>query len=264
MKAIWKGHIRFSLVTIPVQIYNAIENKSQIRFRQLHKTDHGPVGYDKVCRECQQTVKSKDIVKGYEYEPDRYVVIEPADIDKVKLKSTRIIEIEGFVDAKQVHPTRFEACYFAGPDGEVGMKAYELMRKTLEKTGKAGIGRIIMRDREDVVLITPHKKGLIIYKLRYPYEIRKVEDIPEITEVDTDEKQMTLAETLVASMSMDFGEVDFEDRFRDALMEMINSKIAGEEIVTIDEEDTPVVDIMTALKKSIEQAKKSDNSKQAS
>src|SRR5437867_11663857 len=117
MRAIWKGHIRFSLVTIPVRIYNAVDTEQTIRFNQLHKEDHGPIGYDKRCKKCNKVVNNEEIVKGYPYEPDRFVIVEKEDLDKVKLKSTKIIEIEGFIDAKEVHPTLYESPYFAGPDG---------------------------------------------------------------------------------------------------------------------------------------------------
>ncbi len=256
MRAIWKGHIQFSLVTIPVQVYTAVEKKNAISFKQLHNEDHGAVGYDKVCRSCNKKVAHADIVKGYEYEPDQFVIVEKEDLEKIKLKSSRVIEVEAFVNINEVHPTRFEAIYYLGPNGDVAQKTYSLFCNTLKNSGKAGVGRIILRDREDVVLLTAHKDALIMYKLRYPYELRDIEEVPELENVDPDVTQLKLAETLVDSMTANFTEINFEDRFRDSLLELVEKKVAGKEIVAIsDEEEKPVVDIMSALKASIEQAK---------
>ena len=257
MRSIWKGHIRFSLVTIPILVYNAIESKSNISFRQLHKKDNSRISYKKVCRECGEKVSKDQIVKGFEYQSDQYVVFTPEELEKVKLKSTRAIDIESFVDINEVHPSRFEAVYFVGPNGEVAQKTFSLFCKTLQKTKKAGVGRIILRDREDVVLITAHKNGLVMYKLRYPNELRKLKDVPDLKDVEVDMAQLDLAETLVKSLSSKFSEVDFEDRYYEAIMDLVDQKVEGKEIVSIteEEEDKPVVDIMDALKASIEKAK---------
>src|SRR5690348_7558455 len=117
MKSIWKGHIRFSLVTIPIRIYSAVNSQETIRFNQLHKEDNGPVGYDKKCKKCGKVLAAEDIVKGYEFEPEQYVIIPAEDLNNIKLKSTKVIEIEGFIESNQVHPTLYDAPYFAGPDG---------------------------------------------------------------------------------------------------------------------------------------------------
>lgn len=255
MRAMWKGHIRFSLVTIPVRIYNAIETQQTVRFNQLHKDCNGRIKYDKKCKKCDQVVKPEDIVKGYQYEPDQYVVIEPTDFDNLKLKSTKVIDIEGFVDASEVHPTLFESPYFAGPDGEVAAKAYGLLTETLKDSNKLGIGKVVLREREDIVLIAPHEKGILLYKLRYPSEVRNINDVPELDEVEADQAQLKLAQTLVDSMTKSFADIALKDNYNDSLREMIHAKIDGEEVITVEEEEQPVVDIMTALKQSIENAK---------
>lgn len=257
MRSIWKGHIRFSLVTIPIQIFNAIESKGDIRFNQIHSKDNGRVGYKKVCKECDEVLSKDDIVKGYEYESDQYVIFNDDELKSVKLKSTRAIDIEAFVDSNEVHPSRYEAVYFVGPNGSIGIQTFSLLIQTLQSTNKAGIGRIILRDREDVVLLKPYQDGLMMYKLRFPYEVRSIENVPDIKRVEVDDSQLTLAKTLVDQLSMPFSEVDFEDRYRDALMDLVETKISGKQVVTIvdEEEDKPVVDIMDALKKSIEMAK---------
>ena len=260
MRAIWKGHIRFSLVTIPVRIYSAIETTEIVRFNQLHKKDNGRIGYEKKCKKCGEAVSNDEIVKGYEYEPDQYVLIDEDDFSQLRLKSTRIIEIEGFVDQSEVHPTLFDAPYFAGPDGPVAAKAYGLLTETLRNSGKMGIGRVVLRDRESVMLLAPQKDGsldgLLLYKLRFPNEVRKMEDVPQLDEVTVDKAQLKLAETLVDSMTVAFSDLTLEDRYKDALDEMVKAKVEGKQVVTVEEEEAPVVDIMTALKQSIEQAKR--------
>lgn len=255
MRAIWKGHIRFSLVTIPVRIYNAVDTDQTIHFNQLHKEDHGPIGYDKKCKKCNKVVTSEDIVKGYPYEPDRFVIVEKDDLDKVKLKSTKIIEIEGFIDAKEIHPSLYEALYYAGPDGPVAVKAYALLAATLRETGKMGIGKVVLRDREDVVMISPQENGICLYKLRSPKEVRNINEVPQLDSKAVDKKQLELAKNLVESMKTTLNKLDLTDKYNDALREMIEAKIEGKQIVTVEEEVAPVVDIMTALKQSIEQAK---------
>jgi DNA end-binding protein Ku len=250
----WKGHIRFSLVTIPVRIYNAIESAETIRFNQLHKEDNGRIGYDKRCKKCNEVISNDEIVKGFEHEPDQYVIIEQDDLDKVKLKSTKIIEIEGFVDADEVPPTLFDAPYFAGPDGDVAGQAYALLRETLRNSGKVGVGRVVLRDRESVMLLTAKDNGLMLYKLRYPNEIRSIDDVPQLDGLEADETQLQLAQTLVDSMSKSFDSFELKDRYKDAVRDIISQKIEGKEIVTVAEEEAEVVDIMTALKASIEAA----------
>ena len=134
MRSIWKGHIRFSLVNIPVQIFNAQDNSKTISFNQLHKEDSGRVSYKKVCRSCNSTLKRSEIVKGYEYDDDQYVILEGKELEAIKLKSTRAIDIEAFVKIKEVHPARFEAVYYVAPSGEVAKQSYNLFREVLKKT----------------------------------------------------------------------------------------------------------------------------------
>ncbi len=255
MRAIWKGHIRFSLVTIPIRMYSAIESSESISFRQLHKEDNGPIGYQKVCKVCDEKVASADIVKGYEYESDKYVIIESDDLQKIKLKSTKVIDIEAFVDADEVNPALFDSPYFAGPDGEVATKAYSLLCQTLKNSNKLGIGKVVLRDKESAVLIAPQGDGLMMYKLRFPNELRNIANVPNLAHVETDEAQLKLAETLVSSMVKPFEELELEDKYRSAVMDLVNAKIEGKEVVMIAEEEAPIVDIMTALQESINQAK---------
>jgi len=256
MRPIWKGHVRFSLVTIPICIYNAIETSETISFKQLHRTDNGQIGYDKRCKKCNKIVKNEDIVKGYQYEPDQFAIIEPEDLAKLRLKSTRVIEIEGFVDAEEVPAVLYDTPYFAGPDGDIASKTFALLCATLKNSGKLGIGKVVLRDRESVVLLSPEDNGLLLYKLRYPNELRKMSEVPKLDGTTADKEQLKLAKTLVDSMAKPFSSIKLQDKYKDAVKELIKAKIAGKEIVTVEEEEKPVVDIMTALKQSIENASK--------
>lgn len=258
MRAIWKGHIRFSLVTIPVRIYTAIDSSESISFNQLSKETKNPVKYEKKDKVTGDVLKADDIIKGYQYEPGQYVIINAEDLEKIKLKSTKVIEIEGFVNADEVHPTLYDSPYFIGPDGDVAAKTYALLMQTLKGSGKVGVGRVVLRDRESIVLLTPHGNGIMLYKLRNPDTLRDINEVPKLEVVkDADEEQLKLARTLVDSMSKPFDKIDTTDHYHEALKELINSKIEGKEVVTYMEEEPEVVDIMTALKESIEQAKSS-------
>ena len=255
MRSIWKGHIRFSLVTIPIRIYNAVDTAETIRFNQLHKEDNGAVGYEKKCKKCGKALTAEEIVKGYEFEPEQYVIVLPEDLEKIKIKSTKVIEIEGFIDASEVHPTLYESPYFAGPDGLVAAKTYSLLAETLKNSGKVGVGKVVLRDREEPVMIAPLEGGLVLYKLRNPQELRKMESVPQIEHKEINKDELKLSINLVESMSSSLKELDLTDRYRDALREMIEAKVAGKQIVSVQEEEKPVVDIMTALKQSIERTK---------
>lgn len=257
MRAIWKGHIRFSLVTIPIRIYNAIDTAQSISFNLLSRDGHNPVKYEKRDKVTGDLLRQEDIVKGYQYEPGQFVLVEPEDFEKVKLKSTKVIEIEGFVDKEEVHHTLFDAPYFAGPDGDVAAKTYALLQQTLRESGKVGVGKVVLRDRENVVLLTPHESGILLYKLRYEKEIRDIKNVPNLDETEeTDVQQLTMAKTLVDSMTKKFSDITFEDKYSNALREVIENKIEGKETISLEEEQPEVVDIMTALKASIEEAKK--------
>lgn len=257
MRSIWKGHIRFSLVTIPIRVYNAIDAAQTIRFNQLHKECNGRVGYDKRCKKCNEILSADNIQKGYQYEPDQYVVMGQDDLQAVKLKSTKIIDIEGFVDASEIHPTLYEAPYFAGPDSPVAAKTYALLCQALIKSGKVGVGKVVLRDREDPVILAPQDGGLVLYRLRYPEEVRKMKDVPQLdVEQEIDKDELKLAEQLVNSMSTKLNKIDLRDHYHKALKDIIHAKVQGQQIVTyVPEEDKPSVDIMTALKQSIETAK---------
>src|SRR6266513_4964949 len=212
MRSIWKGHIRFSLVTIPIRIYNAVDTQETIRFNQLHKDDNGAVGYEKKCKKCGKALTAEEIVKGYQFEPEQYVIVSPDDLAKIKLKSTKVIEIEGFIDASEVHPTLYESPYFAGPDGPVAAKTYSLLTQALQASGKVGIGKVVLRDREEVVMIGPQDGGLILHKLRHPNELRKIDAVPQIEHKEANKEELKLSINLVESMASSLKEMDLTDR----------------------------------------------------
>jgi DNA end-binding protein Ku len=255
MRSIWKGYIRFSLVTIPIRIYNAVNTEETIRFNQLHKEDNGAIGYEKKCKKCGKTLTSEEICKGYQFEPEQYVIVTAEDLEKIKLQSTKVIEIEGFIDASEVQPSLYESPYFAGPDGPVASKAYSLLSEALKASGKVGVGKVVLREREETVMISSLDGGLVLYKLRNPDELRQMDDVPQVERKEVNKDELKLSISLVETMSSSLKEIDLTDRYRDALRELIEAKIAGKEVVVAPEEEKPVIDIMTALKQSIEQTK---------
>jgi len=256
MRAIWKGHIQFSLVTIPVRIYNAIDSSESISFNLLSKEGHNPVGYEKKDKVTGETLKTEDIVKGYQYEPGQFVIVEQEDFDKVKLKSEKVIEIQGFVAASEVPATLFEAPYYIGPDGDVAAKTYGLLSETLKQANMLGVGKVVLRDREIPLLLAPYEKGIVMYRLRYPHELRGINEVPMLEQVKADKDQLKLAKTLVDSMTVKFADIEMKDHYTEALKQIIDAKVAGKEVIMVAEEAPEVVDIMTALKASIDAAKK--------
>src|SRR5258708_18765227 len=254
MRSIWKGHIRFLFVAIPVRIYNAVETAEKIQFNQLHREDFGPIGYDKRCKKCGQVVTNEEITKGYQYEPDRYAIVEPDEIAKVKIKTNKAVDIMGFVDASEIPTTFFDAPYYAGPDGPVSEKPYALLRQVLRDTGKVGLAKVVLRDREDLVPVLPLENGIVLQKLRYPAEIRSIKEAPEIESAQKiDKKELTLATSLVEQMITSFSDIGTVDNYQEALRKLIDKKIKGKKIVEFEKvEDVPRLDIMSALKKSLQ------------
>ena len=254
MRSIWKGHIRFLLVAIPIRVYNAIEASERVQFNQLHRDDYGPVGYDKRCKKCGQIVSNDEITKGYQYEPDRYAIVEPDEFAKIKIKTTRAIDIIGFVDSSEIPRTFDDAPYYLGPDGPVAEKPYALLRQVLQDTGKVGLAKVVLRDREDLVAVFPLENGIVLQKLRYPAEIRKMQDVPEVEAAPKiDKKELQLATSLVEQMVTSFSDVDTVDHYHEALRQLIDSKIKGKKVTEFEkEEEIPRLDIMTALKKSLQ------------
>jgi DNA end-binding protein Ku len=243
------------LVAIPVRIYNAIESSEKIQFNQLHRDDYGPIGYDKRCKKCGQIVSGDQITKGYQYEPDHYAIVEPDDIAKIKIKTTKAVDIVGFVDRSEIPTTFYDAPYYAGPDGPVSEKPYALLREVMKQTGKVGIGKVVLRDREDLVALFPQEDGLVLQKLHYPHELRQMADVPELESTQKlNKNELKLATTLVQEMSTSLDEIDTVDNYHAALKKLIESKIKGKKVVEFEVEELPRLDIMSALKKSLQQS----------
>ena len=259
MRSIWKGHIRFLLVAIPVRIYNAIETSEKIQFNQLHREDFGPIGYDKRCKKCDQVVTNDQITKGYQYETDRWAIVEPDDIARIKIKTTKAVDIVGFVDSNEIPSTFYDSPYFAGPDGPVSEKPYALLREVMKQTGKIAVGKVVLRDREDLVAVFPHDEGLVLQKLHYPHELRKMQEVPDLENVQKldaqklNKNELKLATTLVQEMTTTLSEIDTEDNYYNALRTLIDSKIKGKQVAEFEPvEEVPRLDIMSALKQSLQ------------
>lgn len=259
MRSMWRGTIRFSLVSIPIKIYSAIETSEKIQFNQLHRDDFGAIRYDKRCKKCNEVVTNDQITKGYQYEPDRYAIVEPDDLAKIKIKTTKAVDIVGFVAREEIPTTFYDAPYFAGPDGLISENPYALLREVMKQTGKIAVAKVVLRDREDLVALFPQDDGLVIQKLRYPHELRKMEDVPDFETVQRlegeklNKNELELATTLVHQMATTLSEVDTEDNYFNALRTLVDSKIQGREVTELEEVDeVPRLDLISALKKSLE------------
>ncbi len=174
----------------------------------------------------------------------------------MKIKSSKIIEIEGFVPTDEVDVSLYDTPYFAGPDGDVAIKVYALLAQALETSGRLGVGKVVLRDREDMVLIGCQDGGLVLYKVRYPQFLRSVNDVPGLTDTEVSDDELKLAQSLIDSMTKPLGDIEIKDTYHESVKEMIQAKVDGKEVVMAAEDEVkPVVDIMTALRDSIEAAK---------
>lgn len=256
MRTIWKGHIQFSLVTIPIRLYTAVDSSKSIDFDWLTQEEHHPVGYTKTDKVTGQPVEKDQIVKGYEYQQDSYVIIDDEDIEKVKPKSSKLIEIEGFVQKEEAHPTLFNKPYFIGPENESAAKTYNLFYRALEDTGKTAVGKVVLRNKESPALLTTYENVILMYKLRYPSQVRQPKEVPYLEDSEINEEQLDLAKDLIENMTKEFSELDMENHYYQSLKEMIDAKVEGKEVVSVEEEEAEPKDIMEALKESIEKSKK--------
>jgi len=260
MRPIWKGAISFGLVFVPVKLYAATEKKD-IRFNYLHEKCNTPVRYQRFCPYCGVEVPMEEIVRGYEYEKGKYVVFKDDDLDQIAPPGEKKnIEILDFVDLVEIDPVYYEKAYYLVPvDG--GVKAYELLKRAMSDTGKVAVARIIIRSRENLAALRVSRNSLIMNTMYYPDEIRQAGVLPEMNyEVNLHEKEVKMAVNLVSSLSADFRPEKYTDTYRQGLMEIIQAKIAGETVqVPAEPEAGKVVDLMEALKASIELAEKERN-----
>ncbi|MCX7793623.1 MAG: Ku protein [Thermodesulfovibrionales bacterium] len=254
MKALWSGNITFGLVNIPVKLYGAI-HRSDISFHLLHKKCSTPVNYEKFCPSCNVRLEMEDIVRGYEYEKGKFVILTEEELE-APYKDLKNIEIVKFFDPKDVDPIYFEKSYYLQP-AEGAERAYILLRTVMKKTGKVGIVRFILREREHIGILRIFHNALTIQSLFYADEIIKPDflNIPE--KIHLDEKEIELAEELIKYYTGKFNINDYKDEYREELIKIIKSKIAGKEVkIAPKKEVEKVVNLMDALKKSLEKKKK--------
>ena len=264
-RSMWKGAIQFGLVTIPVKLYVATESRAGISFNMLHETDKSRIQMKIWCPEDEKIIGRDETVKGYEYAPDKYVVIDDEDLEKLPLKTVRSIEIEQFVPAEEAEAqTRFvKQAYYIEPD-KVGRKAFQLLKEVLQDKGLTAICKFVIRDREALAAMNPFENTMLLSTLYWPDEIRDLGelDLPkDEPEIKPAEKRM--AEQLIAAMTGEFDPEQYRDEYREALMSVIESKVEGRETAAVPEqpESTKLVDLMAALQASVKAAATARDSK---
>jgi DNA end-binding protein Ku len=248
----WKGFLKVSLVNIPVKVFPATESAATISFNQLHAECQTRIQQKRWCSHCDREVPHSDVVKGYEFEKGRYVVVGDEDIQKVRVESTRVIDLAQFTDDTAIDPIYVDRAYYLAPDGPVASEAFAVMREGM--AGKAGIGKVALYGREYLVAVKPQKKGLVMYTLHHDAEIRSIDEIEELNSVPSKVRpeEMKLAKQVVATFDGELNLKDYKDEYREGLRKIIDAKIAGEEIVATEVEDPPkVVDLMEALRRSL-------------
>lgn len=266
-RAYWKGFLRLSLVSIGVEIYNAVESASEITFRQIHKPSGRRISYEKVVPGIGK-IDNADIVKGYEVDDDTYVTLEPEEIDAVKLESKKTIDLVQFVDASDIDYRFFERPYFITPADELAAEGYVVIREALRKSGKVGLAQITIGGREWLVAISPLEDGLIMEMLRYAEELRDPADyFDEVPSIKPDKEMIDLAVQLIGKKTAPFAPEKYVNHYQAALKELVQEKLKGRKIVAPHEEARPkganVVDLMEALKRSIGQPSSTTGGKKA-
>jgi DNA end-binding protein Ku len=255
-RAMWKGAISFGLVSIPISVYPATEEKS-LKFNQLHDDDLGRIKYQRVCAKDGEVVDFQHIVKGYEYEKDRYVVLTDEDFDAVPVESSRLIDIQQFVDLEDIDPVYFKKSYYLVPE-EAGVKAYTLLRQAMSEDGRVGMAKVSFRDKEHLAALRFKDDVFVLETMFWPDEIREAafEEVDKAAEVKPRLQEIQMAKTLIDNLTQDFDPSAFTDEYREKLLEIVEKKVAGEEIEVIPEAAEPkVVDLMEALRASVEASK---------
>ncbi|MFN2543658.1 MAG: Ku protein [Actinomycetota bacterium] len=254
-RTMWKGAISFGLVSIPIRVFPATEEKG-LSFNQLHEKDHGRIKYQRICAKCGEVVPYEEIVKGYEYEKDKYVVLEEEELAAVPVESSRAIDILQFVDADEIDPILYKKSYYLIPE-ETGVKAYRLLREAMSEDGRVGIAKVSFRDKEHLSALRFSEEVLVLETMFWPDEIRAT-DFPELEkDAKLRPQEVQMARTLIENLTDDWNPDQYQDEYREALLGIVEKKVAGEEIEFIEApEPTKVVDLMEALKASVEAAKK--------
>lgn len=258
VRPVWKGQLRLSLVSIPVEMYSATNSSSTISFRQIHKPSGKPVRYEKVVPGIGP-VDADDIWKGYEVESDEYVLIEPDEIDRIKLETKKTLELIQFVDIAEIPPIYFDKPYFLAPTDELAEDAFRVVRDALAQSRKAGLGQLAMRGREYLVAVRPCGSGLLLETLHYEEEIRKTDPFfSSISKKKADKELLDVASNLIEKKTAPFDASAFKDRYADAIRQLVADKSKGRKSRVAVESGSSrpkgdnVVDLMSALKKSLE------------
>jgi DNA end-binding protein Ku len=251
---VWKGHLTFGLVSLPIRLFSAARSES-ISFNQLHKDDNSRVRQVLYCQLEDKPIQRSEVVKGYEYEKDRYIVVDEEDIRKAAPKTAKIMEILEFVKAAEVDAVYFESSYYVSPD-EAGEKPYALLFDALRRTGYVGIAKVAMHNREHIVILRPGPRGILLHTMYYAHEIRAVEEFRTDLSLVRD-KEIELATGLIEALAAEFQPEKYHDSYRDNLLAMIEAKKSGQEIVeTPTPQPAKVIDILEALKASLDMARK--------
>ena len=255
-RAIWTGAISFGLVNVPVKLYSAVEQKD-VAFHQLQKDTGDRIHYKRVTDSSDDEVPYADIVKGYEVDKGQYVVVTPEELESVEPGRSRTVDIEDFVDLDEVDPIYFEKTYYMGPANKDDAKTYELLRKALESTNKVAIARFVMRTKQYLAAVRASGKVLMLETMYFPDEVREPDVIDNLPKgVKLSDRELAMAEQLIESLTSEWEPDRYHDTYRERVLELIQAKAKGEDIVTEEEEQpAKVVDLMAALEASLEQTK---------
>jgi len=247
--SVWKGHLTFGLISVPVRLFAAARGE-RISFNQLHKVCHSRLKQPLMCPTCNRTVERSEIVKGYEYEKDQYVLFSEDELDKIEPPSARTMEILEFVKVNEIDPLYYDASYYVAPE-EGGAKAYQLLMQAMKEAGYAAIAKLTMHQREHIVVIRPGDKGLTLHTMFYSNEIRAAESLPTNKE-ELKDQEKKLAYQLIESLAAPFEPQKYHDTYQDNVKAMIAAKLKGQEVTEVTQPHlAPVIDLMEALKKSI-------------
>jgi DNA end-binding protein Ku len=252
-RAYWKGYLKLSLVSCPISLFPATSEREKIRFHQLHKQTGNRIRYKKVDAETGREVEADDIVKGYEVGKGEFLELEPEEIDAISLESTRVIEIDEFVPKADIDELYLNNPYYLVPDGEVGQQAFAVIREALRKEEVVALGKVVFTSREHIIALEARGRGLIGITLRYPYEVRhEKEYFDDIEDEKVPKDMLDLASHIVDTKRGKFDPAKFEDRYEDALKDLLKRKQKGERIERAKEvEPTNVVNLMEALRRSV-------------
>ena len=248
----WKGYLKVSLVNVPVRVFPATDSAATVSFNQLHGVCQTRIQQKRWCPTCEREVANTELVKGYEFEKGRYVVLTEEDIAKVRPESTRVINLVQFAEADQLDPIYFERPYYLAPDSQVAADAFAVIREGMN--GKVGIGKLALYGREYIVAVQPREKGLVMYTMRTADEIRAMQDISEYDLLPEKIKpdEVKLAKQVVSTFESALDLKSYKDEYQEELRRIIDAKVAGEEVVVKEEEQpAKVVNLMEALRKSL-------------